>query len=98
MMDTSQIEDLKQAASILKTIAHPLRLGVIDLLEQHQRLSVTEICDAMQSEQSLTSHHLATMRSKGVLESQREGKNIYYKLKAKELKGVMETVKKCTIL
>ncbi len=69
-------EKLERIAYILKTIAHPMRLGIIHLLEKHPRLSVTEICDMLGSEQSLTSHHLQNMRLKGILAVKKEGRSM----------------------
>ena len=64
---------LESAAHILKTIAHPTRLAIIDLLHQHKELSVNDICEKLGgSDQSLTSHHLANMKMKGVLRCRRE--------------------------
>ena len=81
---------LERAAYVLKCVAHPVRISVIDLLEQKQRLSVSELQEALNIEQSLLSHHLINMRDKGVLETQREGKHIYYSLIDK---GIVQIIK-----
>jgi DNA-binding transcriptional ArsR family regulator len=95
METTLSIEKLEKVAFILKTIAHPLRLGMVDLLTQHDRLSVNEICEKLNGEQSLVSHHLTNMKLKGILGSSREGKNIYYHLKMKEVVKVIECMESC---
>jgi len=89
------IKKLEQVAFILKTIAHPLRIGVVDLLTKHEKLCVNEICEMLSSEQSLTSHHLSNMKLKGILDSYREGKNIYYTLKMKEVNEVIKCMNRC---
>jgi len=89
------IEKLEKAAFILKTLSHPLRLSIVDILSQHDKLSVNEICQALNSEQSLTSHHLSNMKLKGILSSSREGKNIYYNLKMKEVVKVLACMDNC---
>ena len=89
------IEKLEQVAFILKTIAHPLRIGIIDLLTTNEKLCVNEICEKLNSEQSLTSHHLSNMKLKGILESTREGKNIFYSLKLKEVNEVIKCMNRC---
>jgi len=95
-METSLgIEKLEKVAFILKTVAHPLRLGVIDLLTYHNRLSVNEICEKLNAEQSLVSHHLTNMKLKGILGSSREGKNIYYFLKMQEVVKVIACMENC---
>ncbi len=93
--DPKQAEKLERIAFILKTIAHPLRLGVIHLLEQYPRLSVNEICEKLGSEQSLTSHHLQNMRLKGILSVKREGRNMMYSLKERDVSLIMECLENC---
>jgi len=92
---TIDIKKLEHVAFILKTIAHPLRIAVIDLLTKNDKLCVNDICERLESEQSLTSHHLSNMKLKGILDSEREGKNIYYSLKLKEVTEVINCMSKC---
>ena len=90
-----EVKKLERIAFILKTVAHPLRLGIIHLLEQYPRLSVSEICEKLDSEQSLTSHHLQNMRIKGLLSSKREGRNILYSLKERDISLIIECLENC---
>jgi len=88
-------EKLEKAAFILKTIAHPVRLRIIELLEANEQLAVGEICERIGCEQSLTSHHLSNMRLKGLLSSKREGKNIYYSLKERDVTKILSCIENC---
>ena len=90
-----QSPNLEKAAFILKTIAHPIRLGIVEMLGKTDRLSVNEISEGLNIEQSLTSHHLNNMKLKGVLGSERSGKNVYYYLMIRELLKVIECVENC---
>ena len=91
-------DKLETAAFILKTIAHPTRIAIIDLLKGGDELSVNEICHALEDvEQSLVSHHLANMKHKGVLNSRREGRKIYYFLKLQEVIAVLECMENCEL-
>jgi DNA-binding transcriptional ArsR family regulator len=92
------VEKLEKVAFILKTIAHPLRIGIIDLLTDTERMSVNDICKKLDSEQSLTSHHLSNMKLKGILRSERQGKNIYYSLKMKEVTEVIQCMQNCNLI
>ena len=78
-------ERVEKIAFVLKTIAHPMRVAIIDLLSANEKMSVNEITAYLGLEQSLTSHHLANMKMKGILGSKREGKNIFYFLRLKEV-------------
>lgn len=95
VLNKQEAEKLERIAFILKTVAHPLRLGIIHLLEQHPRLSVTEICEALKSEQSLTSHHLQNMRLKGILSVKREGRSMMYSLKERDVSLIIECLENC---
>lgn len=88
-------EQLEKASNMLKAIAHPLRIAILHHLESGKKLTVTEIHELLNIEQSTTSHHLGILKDKGVLGSQREGKNTYYYLKHDNLASIVECVSKC---
>ena len=60
------------AADVLKAVAHPLRLQIVELLEKHE-LCVGEIVEALGEKQSITSQQLTIMKDRGILASRREG-------------------------
>ena len=68
------VERLELAATMLKAMAHPIRIAILKHLEGGKRLTVTEIHELLEIEQSTTSHHLGILRDKGVLCARREGK------------------------
>ena len=67
------------AAEVLKAVAHPLRLQIVEVLE-HGALSVGEIAEALGEKQAITSQQLTLMKDKGVLASRREGAKVYYRI------------------
>ncbi len=89
------VETLERAAFILKTVAHPVRLGILKLLEKKERLSVNQICEGLKVEQSLISHHLSNMKLKGILSSKREGKNVFYSLREKNILNLFKCLEGC---
>ncbi len=91
------IEQLEEAANMLKAIAHPMRIAILNYLEDGKKLTVTEIHELLKIEQSTTSHHLGILKDKGVLSSKREGKNTYYFLKHANLSNIVNCVSKCTM-
>ena len=95
VIDKHLVEKLERIAYILKTVAHPTRLGVVHLLEQHPQLSVSAICEMLGLEQSLTSHHLQNMRLKGILSVKREGRSMMYSLKEKDVSLIIECLENC---
>ncbi|MCF8366892.1 MAG: metalloregulator ArsR/SmtB family transcription factor [Bacteroidales bacterium] len=88
------IDKLEAAASKLRAIAHPMRIAVIDLLHDRE-LSVTEIYKRLNIEQASASHHLNILKSKGVLNSKRNGKKIYYSLKSQTLIEIIDCINRC---
>lgn len=91
------IEQLEEAANMLKAIAHPMRIAILNFLEDGKKLTVTEIHELLKIEQSTTSHHLGILKDKGVLSSKREGKNTYYYLKHAKLSDIVNCVSKCSM-
>ncbi|MFW5756742.1 MAG: ArsR/SmtB family transcription factor [Tangfeifania sp.] len=87
---------LETAASMLKAIAHPMRIAILKHLEGGKKLTVTQIHELLEIEQSTTSHHLGILRDKGVLCSKREGKNTYYYLKYNVLSQIVDCLETCT--
>ncbi len=92
------VEKLQKVANVLKTVAHPSRIAIVNMLTHTDKMSVNEICNALEAEQSLISHHLNIMRLNGILDKAREGKNIFYSLKLKELEKVMDCMENCEYL
>ena len=95
VQNEEQAAKLERIAGILKVIAHPLRLGIVHLLEQHPRLNVTQICESLGAEQSLTSHHLKNMKLTGILSAKREGRSMMYSLKERDVSLIIECLENC---
>ena len=91
-------DELEKAANMLKAIAHPMRIAILNFLEDGKKLTVTEIHELLQIEQSTTSHHLGILKDKGVLSSKREGKNTFYFLKHENLSNIVDCVSECACL
>jgi DNA-binding transcriptional ArsR family regulator len=86
---TSELEPLSQ---VLKAIAHPARLAIVDLLSQHDQLHCTQLMEATGVEQSLLSHHLTTMHDRGVLSRVKDGKYILYRLADKRMANIIDCI------
>jgi len=67
-------------AEIVKAIAHPLRIAIVDFLKDGERC-VCDIAEHIGSEQSNVSRHLSVMVSAGVLEHRKVGLKVIYWLK-----------------
>ena len=89
------VEQLDRAANMLKAIAHPMRIAIIGFLEGGKKLTVTQIHELLEIEQSTTSHHLGILKDKGVLSSKREGKNTFYFLRHPNLTQILDCLNHC---
>ncbi len=89
------IEKLETSSEMLKAIAHPVRIAIVKMLSSENQLNVTEIHESLKIEQAVASHHLSIMKNKGVLLSERSGKNCYYSLKHQQLSQIIACISKC---
>ncbi len=70
----------EKQAEILKAMAHPLRIGVVDFLKNGEQC-VCDIAEHLGSERSNVSRHLSVMVNAGVLGHRKEGLKVIYRLK-----------------
>jgi DNA-binding transcriptional ArsR family regulator len=82
----------KKAALILRSINHKLRQQIIKLLDENQKMTVTEIYVKLRLEQSVASQHLAILRRAGIVATTRDGKFIYYSVNYTRLAEVVKFV------
>ena len=88
---------LDKVSHILKSVAHPVRIGIIDLLDQNEEMSVTDIYKTLDEEQSAVSHHLTKMKDKQLLGCRRQGKQIFYRLEEKQIVGIIDCINGCKV-
>lgn len=86
------LEALTMAAECLKTLAHPSRLQIIQLLMTGKRYSVNEIADTCELTQPTTSDHLRLMQRCGFLTSERDGRTVYYEISEQHLHDIMACI------
>ena len=84
--------DLRKAVLVLRAVNHKLRQRVIDLLEENESMTVTDIYIKLRLEQSVASQHLAILRRAGVVLTDRQGKFIFNPLAKERLAQIMRLV------
>ena len=67
-------------ADILKALAHPTRLWIAESLASGERC-VCEINQDLELDPSTVSKHLAILKQAGIVEDDKRGKQVYYRLK-----------------
>ncbi|TDM00028.1 MAG: transcriptional regulator [Flavobacteriaceae bacterium] len=93
------IEKLSKVAGVLKVIAHPVRLEILEILETAESMDVGTLCSKISCgcEISMLSHHLTKMKDNGVLDNKREGKQIYYSIKDRQILSLFDCMEKCKL-
>lgn len=89
--------ELRKAVLILRAINHKLRQRIIDLLEENESMTVTDIYIKLRLEQSVASQHLAILRRAGVVNTERQGKFINYSLNKERLAQISRLVDELAI-
>lgn len=80
-----------EVSNLLKTLSHPARLMIVCTLVEGE-YSVGELEDKVDVHQPHLSQHMTVLRSSGIVETRREGKQIFYRLtekKAAQLVGAL---------
>lgn len=84
---------LKKAALVLRALNHKLRQQLLKLIEEEKKITVTEIYVRLRLEQSVASQHLAILRKAGIVNTERDGKFIFYTVNYKRIDEISQFVK-----
>ena len=79
-MDQKQKELYRARANVIKAMAHPTRLFIIDELSRTPRC-VNELTEMVGSDTSTVSKHLSILKNAGLVRDQKQGTQVIYDLK-----------------
>lgn len=88
---TLDLEALHQAASCLRTLAHPHRLRMVQMLLDSE-YTVGELAKACEIAPHAASEHLGKMRDRGLLAAERRSREVYYRVAEPGLASIMACV------
>ena len=71
-------DKLNYSCNLMRALAHPLRLKILEYIDQKGETNVNKTYHKLQIEQSITSQHLKILRLAGVVIGRRDGKKVYY--------------------
>ncbi|MFP4355687.1 MAG: ArsR/SmtB family transcription factor [Phycisphaerae bacterium] len=83
---------LAQAAEVLKVMAHPVRLRIVDILMQG-RFPVGQIAEMCDLPSHQASEHLRLLKGQGLLDSRREGRTVYYEIASPRLPSLLKCIR-----
>ncbi len=71
---------LQYSCELMRALAHPLRLKILEFIDKHGAIQVNKIYNTLGLEQSITSQHLRILRLAGVVTAEKNGKFITYSI------------------
>jgi len=85
-------------AKIFKAMAHPTRLFIVDELAQAGEKCVCELTEMIGVDMSTVSRHLAVLKGAGIVQDEKRGSMVYYRLRLEcvpQFFSCVESVMKC---
>ncbi len=77
---TFDSQKLHASTELMRALAHPLRLKILEFIDTHGTINVNKIYNTLRIEQSITSQHLKILRLTGVVNAQKDGKYMHYNI------------------
>jgi ArsR family transcriptional regulator len=99
-MNKSEKAKYETRAKVLKALAHPARLKLVDVLAEHDEVCVCDLTESIGMDMSTVSRHLTQLKNAGIVDSEKRGQMVFYRLRVKCLKslfGCIESVVKCHV-
>ncbi|ANV74644.1 MULTISPECIES: ArsR/SmtB family transcription factor [Bacillus cereus group] len=91
ILESKKTNITEEDVEILKIMAHPIRLRIVNELSKHNTFNVSQLTKVLEIPQSSVSQHLSKMKGK-VLKAERKGLEIYYSIrnnKATQIVGIL---------
>jgi ArsR family transcriptional regulator len=82
-MDAQTQARYEARAAIIKAMAHPTRLFIVDELAKNGERCVCELTEMVGADMSTVSKHLAQLKAAGIVEDDKRGSQVYYRLRVK---------------
>ncbi|MBP7251911.1 MAG: winged helix-turn-helix transcriptional regulator [Alphaproteobacteria bacterium] len=85
---------LLKASRLLKSLAHPVRLSILQTLLRDGEMNVTQIVVSQKgmASQSQVSQFLARMRREDLVQARRDGITVYYRVRSRDVQKLLEAV------
>jgi AhpD family alkylhydroperoxidase len=97
-MDAKTQAKYEARAKIIKAMAHPTRLMIVDELARYDERCVCELTELVGADMSTVSRHLSLLKNAGIIEDEKRGSQVYYRLRVRcitDFFQCVESVIKC---
>ena len=91
-MDAKARAKYEARARIVKALAHPTRLFIVDELAKKGERCVCALTELIGTDMSTVSRHLSVLKGAGILEDQKRGSMVYYRLRVRCILNFFECV------
>jgi len=91
-MDAKNLAKYEARAKIIKAMAHSTRLFLVDELARNGERCVCELTEMVGVDMSTVSRHLAILKNVGIVEDERRGAQVYYRLRVQCVLNFFECV------
>ncbi len=89
---TFQQEKLTMSTELMRALAHPLRLKILEFLDCNKNIQVNQIYNTLKIEQSIASQHLRILKNAGVLVADKDGKYMHYAIDYQRVSNAVKAI------
>lgn len=93
-VDRLSPELLRRVSEVLRLLAHPQRLRIVEILEHHGEAPVHDIVRELGLPQGATSQHLNLMKRVALVESERRGREVWYRVADRRALAILACIRK----
>lgn len=86
-----KIEKYEEVAEVLKVLAHPVRLTLVEIMLTKGPTNVTTMYGKLQMPQSTISQHLAKLKAAKIITGTRKGLEVYYEVVDNRTKAILSS-------
>ena len=95
MKNQKEVKVFVMAAQMLKSVAHPARIEIINHLVEKKNLSVNDLKNRLDITQSMTSQHLAILKNAGIVDCEKKANVCNYFIRNKNILKLLDCVENC---
>ncbi|MCP4122523.1 MAG: helix-turn-helix transcriptional regulator [Bacteroidetes bacterium] len=91
--DSFKSTSMERSSGILRALAHPLRISLLNYIDSNQPVKVLNIHTDLNLDQSIASQHLRVLRDSGLVKTTRDGKFVFYIIDSTFVFHTLEAIK-----
>jgi ArsR family transcriptional regulator, arsenate/arsenite/antimonite-responsive transcriptional repressor len=84
--------DNTELTRLLEAVSDPVRMQIVFLLGEHAQLNVGDIARRFRISRPAISHHLKVLKEAGIVQSEKSGQEIYYRIDSQRLVAALRAL------